>query len=152
MSETTYFGSRVQAGAVLAGNPAGNMPGTGDLVLSQSVLLVGLLAGGNTDGQVTLPPGAQILQVLAAKQVNQAGGTASTLLVTGGLTAGAAQYLGSTDLFTNTNAAGPPATVAGNLAAANIGANTTVNFRVALNGTVTTPPQVRFTVNYVMRS
>jgi hypothetical protein len=146
MAEQTYVGSRLRAGET----SLSNVQNGGDVSLSQTALVVAVNST-NADAFVDLPPGAQILSVQANKQVTQAGGTATTLLVTAGNAAGGGQYLPSTDLFTNTNAAGP-SNVATNLAAANIGANTRVHLRVAANGTMTTAAQVRFTVTYAMRS
>lgn len=146
MAEQTYVGSRLRAGET----SLSNVQNGGDVSLSQTVLVVAVNST-NADAFVDLPPGAQIIAAHANKQVTQAGGTATTLLVTVGNAAGGGQYLPSTDLFTNTNATGP-STVATNLAAANIGANTRVYFRVAANGTMTTAAQVRFSVTYAMRS
>lgn len=152
MTDKVYFGSRVRAGSVSSDSPPSALTatGVGDVSLSQTALLVAT-ASGNTDASVVLPAGAQITRIDAAVQVVPAGGTATTLLVTAGSAAGGVQYLPSTDLYSATNATGP-STVATNLAASNITTNTTVHFRVAANGTMTTAGQVRFTVFYAMRS
>lgn len=145
----TYFGSTLRSGS-------GTLTDTTDggfVVLTQAVTVTSLASGAAASGSVVLPANSQIIEIYADKIVNWVvgAGTATTLPVALGSTAGGQEYMDFVDMASIARTSGTLA-VADVAAMANIGANTTVYCTVDPNGTiVTTQAQIKFTIVYAQK-
>jgi len=144
-------------GALKAGATPSESTSFGYANFTQSVVLTSTADGNAVAGTMTLPVGSQIINIIVDKIVNWVvgGGSATTLPVLVGSTAGGAEYLPSTDMASTARVAltGSNVTVAIAAAIDDIGTSTTVHLTVDPNGTVsTTQGQLRFTVQYAIKS
>jgi hypothetical protein len=131
----TYIGSTLRTGS-------GTLTDTTDggyVVLTQSITVSTVAAGTAVSGSITLPASSQIINLLVDQTVDEVvgGGTATTINATVGTAAAGTQYVSATNVISGGRAT-LTFTAAQLLAMQNIGANTSVYFTIAPNGTIST--------------
>jgi hypothetical protein len=131
----TYIGSTLRTGS-------GTLTDTTDggyVVLTQLITVTTVAAGTAVSGSITLPASSQILNLLVDQTVDEVvgGGTATTINATVGTAAAGTQYVSATNVISGGRAT-LTFTAAQLLAMQNIGANTSVYFTIAPNGTIST--------------
>lgn len=120
----------------------------GFAVLFQRVILQasGVGADVNVDGTLVLPPGSQLLSLVPETTTAHASGTAA---LTVGSAVGGAQYVASTDVKAKGRVAVVPAALVD--AWQDVGASTTLHFRLALAATSTATGTTAVGVTYIQK-
>lgn len=126
---------------------------TGDVLLTQSVVVTTLSSGAASSASLNVPPGSQIVNLLVDKIVDEVvgSGTATAIPVTVGTVAAGTQYMSAVDLVAG-GRANPTFTTAQLAAMGDVGNNTAIVITADPNGTIlTTQAELRLTVVYAQK-
>jgi hypothetical protein len=142
----TYFGSTVRAGS---GTLTDTVDG-GFMVLAQTTTATTVGAGTAVSSTITLPAESQIIDLIVDMVTVPSFGTATLVNATIGTAAAGTQYLSATDV-TLVGRTALAFTAAQLTSMSNIGANQSVVFTIAPDGTVASQGTFRLTVVYAQK-
>ena len=134
--------------ALKTGSTSSETTDAGFVTLLQQIVLQanGTGASTNVDGSINLPPGSQIVSVLPDTTVAH---TSTSAAITLGSAVGGAQYLASADVKAKGRVVAVPGAVVD--AWQDVGANVTLNARLALGTTTTATGTTAVNITYVQK-